>query len=146
MRRGCVPRQGEPMGEPLWVVNVDRDSVCAGDDCVSHQASLALPAEADVGELLRQALRVCPLPTIAGGQASWLIATEGEEQGVIAVIAQQWTAPQWLVPETGRVAQLYRGRRPTLYFRYWCQVSPELLLRALRSGDDLPPRHALAAR
>jgi hypothetical protein len=133
------------MTGPLLVVSVDRDSVCAGDDCVSHEARFELPAGAGIGELLMQAQRVCPLPCIAGGRASWLIASLGQEQGLIGVIAQQWTAPQLLVPLTDRVAQLYGERRPTLYFRYWCQVPPEQLLQALQSGHDLPPRHALAA-
>jgi hypothetical protein len=133
------------MSGPLREVSVDRDSVCAGDDCVSHEAGLVLPAEAGIGELLRQALRVCPLPSIEGGRASWLIASLGQEQGVIGVIAQQWTAPQLLLPQTCSVAEFYGDRRPTLYFRYWCQVPPESLLQALQSGRELPPRHALAA-
>src|SRR5690606_32429053 len=54
-------------------ITVDRDSVCAGDDVISHEAMFSIGSSCNVFELLSAALRACPLASIAGGQATWLI-------------------------------------------------------------------------
>jgi hypothetical protein len=125
-------------------ITVDRDSVCAGDDCVSHEARFTIAASSNVLELLAEAWSACPLASIAGGQATWLIDVAGSDN-CIGVIAQQWNQPNLLIPPETMVGDLFRGEEPRLYFRYWCQASPDAVLGALqtRTGyrigtDDAP--------
>lgn len=121
---------------------VDRDSVCAGDDCESHEASFGTNPTDTIADFVRQALSANPLAAITSGRATWLIDTEGYGKGCIGVVAQQWTAPRFLLSESTTVAQLFGNRQPTLFFRYWCQSPPETVFQALRSGDPLPSRYA----
>jgi hypothetical protein len=120
---------------------VDRDSVCAGDDCDPHNASFDTSTDATLAEFVQQAARACPLASIAGGRATWLVDTEGDGKGCIGVLAQQWTAPRFLLPESTTVAQHFGARPPSVYFRYWCQASPDAVFDALRSNSPLPSRY-----
>ena len=124
------------------VASVDRDSVCAGDDCEAHAASFATDAGATLKDFVTQALRAAPLASISGGEATWLIDTDGPGRGCIGVIAQQWQAPRFLTDSTATVQGHFGARAPTLYFRYWCQASPEAVYSALLLGEPLPPKYA----
>lgn len=124
---------------------VDRDSVCAGDDCESHDASFFTSPQNTIAEFLQQALLASPLAGIVGGKATWLIDTAGYGKGCIGVMAEQWASPELLLPENTTVEQFFGGRQPTVFFRYWCQSSPEAVVRALRAGEALPPRHSSEA-
>ena len=121
---------------------VDRDSVCAGDDCESHEATFAISRQCRVGEFLLEAKRASPLAGIAGGQATWLIDTQGHGKGCIGVMAQQWANPRLLIPEETTVEELFGEREATVFFRYWCQSAPEAVFEALKAGKELPPRFA----
>ena len=121
--------------------SVDRDSVSAEDDCQSHDAHFSTCRTTSVVEFLREARRASPLANIVGGQATWLIDTQGSGEGCIGVVAQQWAEPRLLIPEDTTVEDLYAARSPTVFFRYWCQASPEGVFEALKSGHALPPRH-----
>ena len=122
--------------------SVDRDSVSAGDDCQSHESLFSTSRGTSVVEFLREARRASPLASIAGGQATWLIDTKGSGEGCIGVVAQQWAEPRLLIPRDTTVEEVYGRCHPTVFFRYWCQASPEAVLDALKTGNALPPRHA----
>jgi len=78
-------------------IKADRDSVCAGDDCESHDRIFAAPLHATVADLVDLATAVCPLASISGGLATWVVEAGGYGGRPLAVIAQQWPAPRWLV-------------------------------------------------
>jgi len=60
----------------------------------------------------------------------------------LAVVAQQWAAPRWLVAPELPVATLRRpGGRPDLEVLYWCQVDPDRVYECLAAGAPLPDRH-----
>jgi len=128
------------MTEDQRRATVDRDSVCAGDDCESHAASFLTSSSVSAIEFLQEALRASPLAGIAGGQATWLIDTAGAGQACIGVIAEQWARPRLLIDEQTSVEKLFGERAATVYFRYLCQASPEAVFEALRAGKALPPR------
>ena len=121
--------------------SVDRDSVSAGDDCEAHAASFESTADTALRDFVAQALRAAPLASISTGEATWLIDTDGEGRNCIGVIAQQWPAPRFLVDSTRTVQQHFGDRAPSLYFRYWCQASPEAVYSALLLGEPLPPKY-----
>lgn len=54
---------------------------------------LSLQDDATVSDVLLAMLRADFVPSIGGGRATWLLM--GFKP--VAVIAQQWTAPRWLV-------------------------------------------------
>ena len=120
---------------------IDRDSVCAGDDCEPHEAKVFVSHDSSVVEFLASALRVSPLASISGGEATWLIDTAGPGNGCIGVIAQQWTAPKLLIPETTTIEALFGEKTPTVFFRYWCQADPEAVFEALKAGRELTSRY-----
>ncbi len=120
------------------VVSVDRDRVAAGDDTESHAASAIVPIASNVMELVAAALRACPLASISGDKATWLIDVDGT---CIGVTAQQWSRPKFIVAEHTRVTDLFAGKNHALRFRYWCQADPDAVFAAARDGQPLPPRY-----
>jgi hypothetical protein len=123
------------------MASADRDSVSAGDDCQPHDVSFETHADTTLFDFVAQALRLAPLASIAGGRATWLIDTDGAGRGCIGVIAQEWTAPRFLTDSRATVQQHFGEKAPALYFRYWCQASPEAVYSALLLGEPLPPKY-----
>ncbi len=119
-------------------VVVDRDSVAAGDDTVSHAATASVPVDSNVIELVAAALRVCPLASISGDKATWLIDVDAT---CIGVIAQQWSRPKLVVAEHTSVTDVFAGKSKTLHFRYWNLADPDAVFEAVRLGRPLPPRY-----
>ena len=120
------------------VVSLDRDSVAVGDDTDSHAARAHVPVSNNVMERVGAALRACPLASISGGKATWLIDA-GDT--CVGVIAQQGSRPQFIVAEHTGTTDVFAGKSKTIYFRYGCQADPEALFEALHSGQLLPPRY-----
>jgi hypothetical protein len=76
----------------LW-----RDSVCAGDDCdAPHELALAVGADS-LGSFIKRLLAADYLPSISGGNATWILKTERHTDRALAVIAQQWAEPRFVV-------------------------------------------------
>lgn len=126
----------------LLTVTADRDSVCAGDDVVSHEATFTVASSSNVLEMLAMAWQVCPLAGIAGGQATWLIDVAGHASP-IGVMAQQWDLPQLLIPLETRAGDLFKGaEKPAVYFRYWCRSDPDSVLEAIRTNAPMPARYS----
>lgn len=130
------------MLEEQLFISVDRDSVCAGDDCVSHSAVISIAGACPVSNLLEHAWNACPLASISGNEATWLIDIGGDAQFCIGVMAQQWRQPRLTIACDTTTAALFQNQAPYLYFRYWCQVDPELVFDSLQSGRPLPKRYA----
>ena len=74
---------GDPANS-MMTVNVDRDSVAAGDDTDSHAVTATVPVASNVAELVTASLRACPLASISGDRATWLVDVGGTCVGVIA--------------------------------------------------------------
>ncbi len=125
---------------PADLVTVDRDSVSAGDDAEPHRTLFALPPAASVSDLLVAARRACPLASIAGGCATWLVDI-GTPARCIGVIAQHWPAARLVVPD-GPAGALFGDGPRLVYFRYWLQSDPEAVFDALLRGVPLPDRYA----
>jgi hypothetical protein len=123
-----------------FLVRLDRDSVCAGDDTDPHDIRVAIPPSSTIGELLDVVARQHYLAGISGGQATWLIAVGGAAGQSIGVMAQQWEAPRLILPGDTPLAVLFADREPALYFRYGEQADPELVFDRVKSERDLPER------
>ena len=115
-----------------------RDSVAAGDDAdAPHEWILTLGADAAVDQLVRTIVSARYLASIRTGQATWIV----EGAWPIAVVAQQWTEPRYLVDSAMPVREVVKpAGRPHVEVRYWMQVDPRRVFDALRAGRPLPER------
>jgi hypothetical protein len=120
------------------LLTIRRDSVSAGDDVdAPHELSLTLASEDTL-------IRVCELllqaefpARIAGGRATWIL----EAERPLAVIAQQWLEPRFLVDKTTPALTLVRSDvKPSMHLKYWCQADPGLVFDCLLKGKDLPDK------
>lgn len=120
-------------------VTIERDSVCAGDDIdAPHARTIRVRPDCTLGEVLDSIRDTRYLAGISGGLATWIV----ESNRPLAVVAQQWDSPRFLVaPETRFVdcANLNAGR--ALYFHYWCQADPEVVFECLEKGEPLPNKY-----
>src|SRR5262249_7279956 len=125
------------MALPVSLV-VQRDSVCAGDDCdAPHELKLSV-GDNTLRDVVRELLGKGYLASIAGGRATWIL----EASRPLAVLAQQWEQPRFLVdPEAAIGKYISRDRPPDLRLRYWCQVDPDKVFECLRDGRPLPDRY-----
>ncbi|MER5867512.1 hypothetical protein [Kitasatospora sp. NPDC002040] len=114
-------------------LQLTRDSVAMGDDVdAPHEASMELPD----GTPLREAVAAVVvegryLALIAGGRASWILTGAGVGAGAaIAVVAQQWDEPRFLVPADLAPVSSDDGA-VHWHFRYLAQRDPEDIYREL---------------
>lgn len=116
-----------------------RDSVAMGDDIEApHEWAAPVAEEASIAAVVRAMIRASYLASIAGGRATWIV--EGAQP--LAVVAQQWREPRWLVPPEVAAASVRRpDGHPDLHVRYWCQADPDRVYEALRTGAPLPDRY-----
>jgi hypothetical protein len=122
------------------LVRIDRDSVSAGDDAsrTSH----------DRGPKPKPRWRIARAGAGRGAagidfrRRSHLAGRQRRRwPGCIGVLAQQWPAPRWLLDSRTTVQGHFGARALSLYFRYWCQASPEAVYSALLLGEPLPPKY-----
>lgn len=122
-------------------VSIDRDSVHAGDDIDSHAVALSVPSSTTIGEFLRLVRDNGFLPSIAGGEATWLVEQADSQPACVAVLAQQWQDARITLPAGTTVAALSPAGAPRLHFRYWCQADPDVVFGCVSSGSPLPGKY-----
>ncbi|MFA5928172.1 MAG: hypothetical protein WC838_02585 [Candidatus Margulisiibacteriota bacterium] len=88
----------------LITIELRRDSVCAGDDVDGdHLTTLDISADETINSLTRKILDMKYLPTISGGKATWVVRMNDKK---IAVLAEQWNEPKFIIDDTLRLADL----------------------------------------
>ncbi|WP_050514565.1 hypothetical protein [Streptomyces rimosus] len=115
-------------------VYLTRDSVAMGDDAdAPHEDTRELPAEVPVREAVASVVRSGYLAPIAGGRASWVLTGAGAS---IAVVAQQWEEPRFLISEGSSLASLATGDGVVeWHFRYLAQQDPVAVHEELRAAQ-----------
>ncbi|MBZ9753618.1 hypothetical protein K7W42_22605 [Deinococcus sp. HMF7604] len=135
----------------------DRDSVSMGDDAADHWRLLMFEDDLPISTVLGPPIYKV-LPSIAGGQATWLVQlheplTDSIPPGAgnvrraeqlriidVALVAQQWAAPRLLGPDFS-VSRIGKG---LLYAQYLGQQDPDELSHsahpAVTSGIQSAPR------
>lgn len=104
-------------------INVDRGSVAAGDDVDAHLTVFDLPDDVSLAEAVARIVGSRFLASIMGGKATWVL--EGGQP--LAVVAQEWSEPRWLVDASLPV----RAYGSSLFFRYLAQRDPAQVWRDL---------------
>ncbi len=116
-----------------------RDSVAAGDDVdAPHELRIASPGHQSLDSLVTRIIQANYLASIAGGKATWILKSGNR---ALAVVAQQWPAPCFLVPAEHSARSYLSGGECDLEFIYWCQVDPGRVFECLANGKPLPDRH-----
>ena len=117
-------------------LTVWRDSVHAGDDGdAPHSLQLPIAANESIESVTRRLIEHRYLPSISGGRATWIL----ESHRKLAVMAEQWTAPRFLVdPATSAAALVDPAAERQLNWIYWCQVDPDRVFDCLVRGEPLP--------
>jgi hypothetical protein len=110
-------------------VTIGRDEVHWGDNALNWE--LQVEDDATIYDVLFAMHKANYLPGISGGQACWVVV------GVrpVAVIAQQWMIPKWLVSPNLPVSALRNPEgRTDFTVEYLTQADPEEVYTRLR-GD-----------
>lgn len=130
--RGESTATANALTGPL-IVQVERGSVHASDEAPPKR--IAVHPGATIRAMLELATADAYLPSISGGKATWVVesavAGSGGAFAPIAVYAQQWTEPTFLVPVDSSVAAHFGSTAPSLNFRYRCQDDPDAVLTEL---------------
>jgi hypothetical protein len=115
---------------------IRRDSVAAGDDVSApHEKKITIKEDESVEDTLGKILASQYLPGIYGGKATWIVTGKHP----IAVVAQQWKKPHYLVESitpTETLVDLANDHQ--LEFRYWGQVEPNEVVASLEPKKPLP--------
>ena len=123
------------------IVKVSRDSVCAGDDVEDHRAVFFVEKSGTLTELIGLAIKACPLASIYGGKATWIICLPKKEFRNIGVLAQEWSAPKLIVAGETNAEEYFGSQEICIDFKYWCQANPIEVYAAVNSGTELPSKY-----
>ncbi|HEX2948437.1 MAG TPA: hypothetical protein VHV83_02525 [Armatimonadota bacterium] len=116
-----------------------RRSVCAGDDVDAPHELVLKTHVMTLRDLATHLLKIRYPASIAGGKATWILEAVGKKNRPLAVLAQQWSEPRYLVdPDTDITAFINPGNRYDLYLNYWCQIDPDIAFDHLQHGKPLP--------
>lgn len=76
---------------------------------------------------------------IQGGRATWVLRAGGEDGLPLAVLAQQWAAPHFLVSPTDSITRYAQPNgNPSLFVSYLVQIDPARIVACCQRGEKLP--------
>ncbi len=113
------------------MIRVDRDSVAMGDDVRPHDETIDLPGETSLADVVAHLLERRFLASIASGRATWILVGDRP----LAVVAQQWDEPRFLV-DGSRPIRSFGAGGVSLRFRYWKQHDPDGVFEELAAGRE----------
>ena len=113
------------------------------DDCdAPHELALGVADNESLREVVRM-FRTSYPASIAGGRATWILEAGGRGDRALAVLAQQWWRPRFLVePDAAVSTYIQPDARPHLHLKYWCQADPKKVFDCLQRGEPLPDRYS----
>lgn len=106
----------------LMELKLSREPVCAGDDAKSHDEVIDINEKQRLEQALTEISNGPYLAYITDGHVSWL-ALAGRDGRMLAVVAQQWDQPKWLVNSRWRLRKI----GASIHFRYYGRVDPDEL-------------------
>jgi hypothetical protein len=124
--------------EVTMLIDARRDSVANGDD--RRIGPFDLPPETSLAAAVAHLREEGFLATIRGGKATWTLEA-GDK--TLAVVAQQWTEPRFLVDPARPITEFASETgEVTLTFRYYKQRDPAQIFKALTTDRNptRPPR------
>jgi hypothetical protein len=136
---------------------IDRESVCMGDDCESHKKCVEVAADELFRTVVEQIVADGYLARFASGKGTWIVETGPsvghvsvdangvhhffhEKRPSLAVIAQQWPHPLYLVSLDSRIDAVVEESLG-LYLACWGLVDPHLVWYCLKNHLPLPDKY-----
>lgn len=116
-------------------ISVDRESVCAGDDCEAHLRQIVVSEMMPLKFVIQDLLDSGYLPRISGGFATWVVWIERP----VAVVDQQWKGVQFVVDADFPVSK-FLGPDCRIQFKYETQREPDGVFRRIAGGKTTPAR------
>src|SRR5262249_24971358 len=109
--------------------------VSAGDDCdAPHELVLPLRDES-LRSFASRLLGESYLASIASGRATWILQTDRQAGRSLAVVAQQWSQPRFLVdPESPVSSYIQRDSSRHLYVPEGGRGTPQRAAGAWKAG------------
>lgn len=113
------------------IIRLTRSSVAMGDDVdAPHAWELNMEDSSQLRELLFKVKEQHYLASIGSGKATWVPYLEDM---ALAVVAQQWEEPNFLINDSITMAELFDGhQRAELHFRYLAQQDPHEVVHLLK--------------
>jgi hypothetical protein len=113
---------------PNLLIQITRDSVCAGDDCdAPHGRQMEVSELMPLKFVIQDILESGYLAKISGGRATWLIEI-GEPVGVVT---QQWKDTHFFVNAGGPIGTFLKGKSE-IHFKHEAQNAPEEVVEAYK--------------
>jgi hypothetical protein len=107
-----------------------RESVAAGDDAdAPHHRTVEVDDRSPIELVITAIVDDGYLPSIYGGQATWVVTTDPVSVGY-AVVAQQWDRPKMLLEGSRAIADLCSR----LHFLYCAQDDPDEVAQVVASA------------
>ena len=116
------------------IIKVARDSVAMGDDCTAPNArEFEVEQNSTLADFCDLIIKNYYLPSIWGGEATWVLTFQNQP---IAVLAQQWGSPKYLVDSSETVSSYMNRLIDPPHYHFWfdykCQKDPEKIYRNLK--------------
>jgi len=116
------------------VIVISRESVCLGDDCEDHNLKINIRETTTLNEIILDLFNRRYLASIDGGKATWVFKYHTQ---LLAVIAQEWDKPQYLVDKDIKINNLLNScEKPELFFEYLAQINPDIVYKKLKYTVD----------
>ena len=114
------------------IIELTRNSVAMGDDVYApHDQKIIIPSYKQLDHLWNKMKEIRYLPSIYGGEATWILYRTDNDLP-LAVVAQQWEKAKFFVQSQQTLAQCFEEvNRITLHFVYRAQENPDTVYRNL---------------
>ena len=114
-------------------IRLTRDSVAAGDDVDAPHTRLIEIADVETAHaVVDLVFDKLALAAISSGQATWGL----KSNVMLAVVAQQWTAPRKLPWPGGTIQALaWSGDTLNVHAVYFAQLPPDVVFEVLRRAQ-----------
>ena len=114
-------------------ISLNRESVCAGDDCDSHRIELEFNVKAKIHDLVYTIKKIHYLAPISGGKATWVLMNHDKE---IAVLAQQWENAKYFISDETLLSELTsKDNQIELFVKYRGQWPPEMIYNEIEKNN-----------
>ena len=116
------------------IIKVARDSVAMGDDCTAPNAKeFEVESNSTLADFCHLIIKNDYFPPIQGGEATWVLTFQNQP---IAVLAQQWESPKYLVDSSDTISSYMNYLIDPPHYHFWfdykCQKDPEKIYRNLK--------------
>lgn len=105
------------------IISLERDSVCAADDCLApHNKKLENKKIIKLSDLVNRIIEINYLPKINGGKATWVLTNN---KAPVAIIAQQWKHCKYIKDPNLNLHELKNDVEIVeIYLEYLAQINP----------------------